>query len=118
MSEAVCCAACVVLVALVIAVWALFVYEPEEEPDTGSSSDDGDEWQQVTAEDVAIDPATVLPLPDGSEATDDSCAALAQNLAASAPAGPEVGWCEDDFIPAAALCASHAVAFAAAGDAS
>jgi hypothetical protein len=121
MSEAVCCAACVVLVALVIAVWALFVYEPEEEPVSGSSSsgagDDGDEWQQVTAEDVAIDPATVLPLPDGSEATEDSCAALAQNLAAGAPAGPEVGWCEDDWIPAAALCASHAVAFSA-GDAS
>lgn len=112
MSEALCCAICVVAVALAVAAWAVFVYEAGED---GSVSGE-DDWQQVTAADVALDPDSSLPLPDGTVATEGNCAALSQSLTSMAPTGPEAGWCEDDWLPAAALCAQHAIAFENAGE--
>eukprot|EP01043_Picozoa_sp_COSAG02_P028235 COSAG02_NODE_1703_length_11241_cov_845.206695_6_plen_503_part_00 len=118
MTEALCCAGCTLLVALAIVVWALFFDEVKEleVEDGGSasgSSAGGDDWPEVTVDDVALD--STLPLPDGSVATQANCVTLSQSLVADAAADLEVAWCEDHWLPAAALCAQHAVAFANAG---
>eukprot|EP01047_Picozoa_sp_COSAG01_P109225 COSAG01_NODE_38112_length_494_cov_0.815190_1_plen_115_part_10 len=112
MTEALCCAGCTLLVALAIVVWALFFDEVKEleVEDGGSasgSSAGGDDWPEVTVDDVALD--STLPLPDGSVATQANCVTLSQSLVADAAADLEVAWCEDHWLPAAALCAQHAV---------
>ena len=128
MSEAICCSGCVVLVALAIVLWAVLFDDSPDASDGGyaSSGSSDDDWGVVTAEDVALDPESFLPLPDGSAASQANCVALAttwlstwprrsSSVAADATAEPDSAWCRDSWLPAAALCAQHAVAFADAG---